>query len=96
MGDLLKLDINLLSPLCIYHSSSCLRPSCVCPIVFLVVSNILGTTVLACYLVHLDKQPKKILRQVKEAIWFRKTKTKLNRDLGNYELPHVYDDVIRH
>ena len=34
-------------------------------------------------------------RIVKEAIWMRKTKTVINRDEGNYELPHVCDDVIQ-
>jgi len=32
--------------------------------------------------------------QIKEAIWIRKTKTPINKDEGNYELPHVYDDII--
>ena len=37
-----------------------------------------------------DKDPN---RYIKEAIWIRKTRTPINRDEGNYELPHVYDDV---
>ena len=43
----------------------------------------------------IDKEPNKRTQQVKEAIWIRKTKTPMNRDEGNYELPHVYDDVFR-
>ena len=43
-----------------------------------------------------DKEPNKRTRQVKESIWIRKTKTSMNRDQGNYELPHVYDDVNLH
>ena len=43
----------------------------------------------------IDKEPKKLNRQIKEAIWTRITKTPLNREEGNYELPDVYDDVIR-
>ena len=35
-------------------------------------------------------------RHVKEAVWIHKTKAAKNRDDGNYELPHVYDDVIQH
>ena len=31
---------------------------------------------------------------MKEAIWIRKTEAVINRDDGNYELPHVHDDVI--
>ena len=34
-------------------------------------------------------------RHVKEAMWIRKIKAAINRDEGNYELPHLYDDVIR-
>ena len=41
----------------------------------------------------IDKMANKRTRQVKEAIWIRKTK---NRDEDSYELPHLYDDVIRH
>ena len=33
-------------------------------------------------------------RQLKEAIWIRKTKTPMNRDEGSYELPNVYGDDI--
>ena len=44
----------------------------------------------------IDKEPNKRKRQVIESIWIRKTKTSMNRDGGNYELPHVYDDVILH
>ncbi|KAK2157858.1 hypothetical protein NP493_1847g00032 [Ridgeia piscesae] len=44
----------------------------------------------------IDKEPNKRTRQVKEAIWIRKTKTQMNRDEGKYEIPHVYDDVICH
>ena len=42
-----------------------------------------------------DKEPNQRIRQIKEAIWIRKTRTPINRDEGNYELPHVYDDVIK-
>ena len=44
----------------------------------------------------IDKESNRRTRQIKEAIWIRKTKTPKNRDDGNYELPHLYDDVIRH
>ena len=44
----------------------------------------------------IDKEPNKRIQQVKEAIWTRKTQTPMNRDEGNYELPHVYDDVFRY
>ena len=44
----------------------------------------------------IDKEPNRRIRQIKEAIWIRKTKTPINRDEGNHELPHVYDGVIRH
>ena len=42
-----------------------------------------------------DKEPNRRIRHIKEAIWIRKTTTPINRDEGNYELPHVYDDVIK-
>ena len=44
----------------------------------------------------IDKDPNKRTRHVKESIWIRKTKISMNRDEGNYELPHMYDDVILH
>ena len=52
--------------------------------------------VIALISVIIDQQPYKTTRQVKEAIWIRKTKTPMNRDEGSYELPHVHHDVIRH
>ena len=30
---------------------------------------------------------------MKEAMWIRTTEAEISRDEGNYELPHVYDDV---
>ena len=33
-------------------------------------------------------------RHVREAIWIRRTKNAINRDDGNYDLPHVYDVII--
>ncbi|KAI0220012.1 hypothetical protein LSAT2_028453 [Lamellibrachia satsuma] len=42
-----------------------------------------------------DKEPNRRIRHIKEVIWIRKTTTPINRDEGNYELPHVYDDVIK-
>ncbi|KAI0217606.1 Ankyrin repeat domain-containing protein 27 [Lamellibrachia satsuma] len=42
-----------------------------------------------------DKEPNRRIRHIKEAIWIRKTTTSINRDEGNYELPHVYDDVMK-
>ena len=42
-----------------------------------------------------DKEPNRRIQHIKEAIWIRKTRTPINRDEGNYELPHVYDDVIK-
>ena len=44
----------------------------------------------------IDKKPTRRTRQIREATWIRKKKIPLNRDDRNYELPHVYDDVIRH
>ena len=37
----------------------------------------------------IEKEPNKRTRQVKEAIGIRKTKTPMNIDEGNYELPRV-------
>ena len=45
------------------------------------------------YDVVLDKEPNRRIRHIKEAIWIRKTRTPINRDEGNYELPHVYEEV---
>ena len=42
-----------------------------------------------------DKEPNRRIRHIKVAIWIRKARTPINRDEGNYELPHVYDDVIQ-
>ena len=42
-----------------------------------------------------DKEPNRRIRHIKEAIWIRKITTPINRDEGNYELPPVYDDVIK-
>ena len=42
-----------------------------------------------------DKEPNRRIRHIKEAIWIRKTRTPINRDEGNYELPHMYDNVIK-
>ena len=44
---------------------------------------------------NVDKEPNRRIRHIKEAIWIRKARTPINRDEGNYELPHVYDDVIQ-
>ena len=44
----------------------------------------------------IDKEPNRKTRQLKDAIWIRKRKTQMNGNEGNYELPNVYDDVIRH
>ncbi len=41
-----------------------------------------------------DKECHKRRRQVKEAIWIRKTGDTINRDEGTYELAHVWTDVI--
>ena len=42
----------------------------------------------------LDKESHKRRRHVREALWIRRTEGAINRDEGNYELPHMYDDVI--
>ena len=42
----------------------------------------------------IDKEGHKRKRHVREAIWIRRTEKNMNRDEGNYELAHVYDDVI--
>ena len=42
-----------------------------------------------------DREPHRKKRCLKEAICIRKTKAVINRDEGNYEHPHVYDDVIQ-
>ena len=42
-----------------------------------------------------DKEPNLRVRHIKEAIWIRKPRTPINREESNYELPHVYDDVIQ-
>ena len=39
-----------------------------------------------------DKEPDRRIRHIKEAIWIRLEH--INRDKGNYEVYHVYDDVI--
>ena len=41
-----------------------------------------------------DRESHQRLRQVREAIWIRKTVNNLNRDEGSYELSHVYDGVL--
>ena len=33
-------------------------------------------------------------RRIKECIWIRKT-VNMNRDEGNYQLPHIYDDILK-
>ena len=43
----------------------------------------------------LDKEINRRTRQIKEAFSIRKTMKPINRDEGNYELAHVYDDVTR-
>ena len=42
-----------------------------------------------------DRESHRRRSLMKEAIWMRKTNAAINRDEGNYELPHVYDDVVR-
>ena len=42
----------------------------------------------------LDRAENKRIRQVREAIWIRRTKGAINRDHGCYELSHLYDTVI--
>ena len=42
-----------------------------------------------------DKEPNRRIRHIKEAIWIRKARTPINRDEGNYELPHMCDYVIQ-
>ena len=42
-----------------------------------------------------DRESHRRRRLVKEVIWIPKTKAAINQDEGNYELPHVYDDVIQ-
>ncbi len=42
----------------------------------------------------LDKEANKRKRHVREALWIRRTEGVINRDEGNYELPHVYDYII--
>ena len=43
----------------------------------------------------IDRESNKRKRHVREAIWIRRTENAINRDDGNYDLPHVYDVVIR-
>ena len=40
-----------------------------------------------------DRETHQKRRQVREAIWIRRTDA-LNRDEGSYDLSHVFDDVI--
>ena len=42
----------------------------------------------------LDREAHQRNRQVREAVWIRRTKGAINRDEGAYELSHIYDRVI--
>jgi hypothetical protein len=42
----------------------------------------------------IEKESSKKRRQVKEAIWIRRTEGAINRDSGSYELSHIYDTII--
>ena len=42
----------------------------------------------------LDREAHQRSRQVREAVWIRRTKGAINRDEGAYDLSHIYDRVI--
>ena len=56
----------------------------------------LVTALVSVKLKMVDKESNRTTRQMKEANWIRKTTTTVNRDEGNYELLHMYDDSICH
>jgi hypothetical protein len=42
----------------------------------------------------IDREGHRTTRQVKEAIWIRRSKNTMNRDEGAYNLSHVYDSLV--
>jgi len=56
----------------------------------------LVTALVSVKLKMVNKESDRRTRQMKEANWIRKTTTTVNRDEGNYELPHMHDDIICH
>ena len=42
-----------------------------------------------------DREAHKQTRHIKEAIWIRKTKNAMNRDQGNYQLPTIYNSILK-
>ena len=42
----------------------------------------------------IDKEPKRKPRQAKVAIWIKTVAIPMNGDLGNYELPYMYEDIV--
>ena len=42
----------------------------------------------------LDRETLKFTRQIKEAVWIRKTCNNMNRDEGAYKLSHTWDTIL--
>ena len=43
----------------------------------------------------IDRESDWRTRGIKEAIWIRKTKDRMNRDEGRYRLSHIYADLLK-
>ena len=43
----------------------------------------------------IDREDKKCIRWIKEAVWIRKSTPVMNRDEGGYRLSHVWDSILK-
>ena len=57
-------------------------------------SNISGHTVTIENFSTLGKEDQNLIRTIKEALYIRANNPSLNRNIGKYHLPHIWDEVL--
>ena len=57
-------------------------------------SNICGHTVTIENFSILGREDQNLIRTIKEALYIRANNPSLNRNIGKYHLPHIWDEVL--
>ena len=57
-------------------------------------SHSTGPSKPTCFII-VDRESQGVIRNIKEAMYIHVNDPSLNRNLGNYQLPHIWDDVLQ-
>ena len=57
-------------------------------------SNTSGHTVTAGNFSIVGREDQNLMRTIKEALYIRVSNPSLNRNIGKYHLPHIWDEVL--